>query len=358
MQQISGYQTARTKLPLWAATEGILYPPHLNMEQCSSQYTAEYKAGIISHPSGEMTDLTAGFGVDATMMGRHFDRLNYVERNPQLCDIARNNLPLLRVRNNIICGEAQDVLPELPHQSLIYLDPARRDDHGGKVVAISQCTPDVTQMLPELLAKADRVMVKLSPMLDVRTVQREMHHISQIHIVSLDGECKEMLVLMQPDAEGEPTVHCANIHSADGSTDSIVFPIDAEQHATCSYAQTLGSYLYEPNASIMKGGCFRTLAERMNLQLLSPDSHLYTSDVLVDGFPGRTFRIEASSSLNKKEAKQLLQGITQANITVRNFPQTVADLRKRLKLSDGGSTYLFATTLMDGSKVLIRCTRH
>lgn len=350
VQQIAGWQTARRKLPTWAATEGILFPVHLSMEQCSSEQAAAYKRSICK-PGHSLTDLTAGFGVDVTVMGRAFEHVNYVERNAELCDIARNNLPLLGIRHfTVFCTNAEDVLEQLPHQSLIYLDPARRDNNGGKVVAISDCTPDLSALQDRLLAHADCVMAKLSPMLDLTNILRELHHVSEIHIVSVDGECKEVLVMLQGSVpeDNEPQLFCVNIVKGK----PLVFRAQLnDKSAPCIFADTPGAYLYEPNASIMKAGCFRQLATHYGLLKLHPESHLFTSDALVPDFPGRTFRIRQVMGLKDKS----LRSLGKANLTVRNFPATVAELRKRLKLRDGGSDYLFATTLADGSHVILCC---
>lgn len=349
VQQIAAWQMAKKKLPLWAENDHIIYPVHLSMEQCSSQVTAEYKASIIS--DGEtMTDLTAGFGVDATIIGKRFKHLNYVERNEELCRIANNNLPLLGVKDfDVINSNAEEVLSDLSHQSLIFLDPARRDEHGAKTVLIGDCTPDVTQLQDALLEKADLVMIKLSPMLDIANIQKELKCVKEIHIVSVDNECKEVLVLMSKDATNY-SIHCTNITKQ--NIQKYVATAD-DRNAECHYAKEPSSYLYEPNVSIMKAACFRGIAETYCIEKLHPSSHLYTSDKLIADFPGRIFKVENVFSLKDKA----LKGIKKANLTVRNFPSTVAELRKRLKLNEGGSDYLFATTLADESKVIIKCSK-
>lgn len=349
VQQIAAWQMAKKKLPLWAENDHIIYPVHLSMEQCSSQVTAEYKASIIS--DGEtMTDLTAGFGVDATIIGKRFKHLNYVERNEELCRIANNNLPLLGVKDfDVINSNAEEVLSDLSNQSLIFLDPARRDEHGAKTVLIGDCTPDVTQLQDVLLEKADLVMIKLSPMLDIANIQKELKCVKEIHIVSVDNECKEVLVLMSKDATNN-SIHCTNITKQ--NIQKYVATAD-DRNAECHYAKEPSSYLYEPNVSIMKAACFRGIAETYCVEKLHPSSHLYTSDKLIADFPGRIFKVENVFSLKDKA----LKGIKKANLTVRNFPSTVAELRKRLKLNEGGSDYLFATTLADESKVIIKCSK-
>lgn len=347
--QIAAWQTAKKKLPLWAATEGIIYPVHLSMEQCSSQLTAEYKGSIVEAGSN-FTDLTSGFGVDATMIGRKFEHVNYVERNEDLCDIARNNLPLLGIKNlDVHNADAADVLQTLPHQSLIFLDPARRDEHGGKTVQISDCTPDVSALQDELLTKADKVMIKLSPMLNIADINKELKCVKEIHIVSVDNECKEVLAVLSSNVPADDChIVCVNLRS-NGEKQAFAIAQEEERKAECHYSSDVKTYIYEPNTSIMKAGCFKSLAEAYGLDKLHPSSHLYTSQQLLSDFPGRIFEVKSVYGLKDKA----LKSIKKANLTVRNFPSTVAELRKRLKLHEGGDIYLFATTLADESKVMI-----
>ena len=353
LQQIEGWQRAQKKLPTWAQTEGVLFPPHLSMEQCSSEQTARYKAEI-AEGGEEMTDLTAGFGVDATMLGRRFDRLLCVEQNGELCEIVRNNLPLLGIKNcEVVCGKAEAVLRTLHRQSLIFIDPARRDNNGGKVVSIVDCTPDVVAMQDDLMAHADTVMVKLSPMLDLKCVERELKQVAEVHIVSVDNECKEVLVVLSHDASNI-SFHCVNL-TKDGTRNVFTFTREDETEARCDYADEMGTFIYEPNASIMKAGCYKLVASRYRLRKLNPNSHLYTSYGAepVKGFPGRVFKVDGVSGFNKKDLRAMLANIEKANLAVRNFPMSVAELRKKLKLREGGTDYLFATTMADDSKVLI-----
>lgn len=380
--QISGWQMARRKLPLWAATEGIVYPEHLSLEQCSSQVTAEYKLSVVKafleqfveekqempDSSGlSMTDLTGGFGVDAAVIARCFDKLLFVERQQALCDIATNNLPLLGIGNvEIINDDSEKVLEILPRQFLIYIDPARRDNNGGKTVAIKECTPDITKFNDTLLHLADMVMIKLSPMLDVAVAERELRGVREIHLVSVDGECKETLLVLTPDDSCCPvgnsgsrgddvSIYCINMTQK--GTSKFVFTRNKEQASTCIYTDTVRKYLYEPNASIMKAGAFKTLSSRFHVEKLHPSSHLYTSDEFQEDFPGRGFIVESYTSFSKKELRQLVGNEKKANITVRNFPATVDELRRRMKLADGGDVYLFATTLADEGHVVIKCRK-
>ena len=346
LEQIAGRQTARQKLPSWAAIDGIVYPPHLSMEQCSSEPTARYKARLVGTGSS-MVDLTGGFGVDFSFLAQGFSKAVYVERQEQLCEIARENFQLLGLSQaEVVCGDSVDYLQLMNPVDVIYIDPARRDSHGGRTYAISNCTPDVLTLRELLLTKARRVLIKLSPMLDWRKAVSDLgeQYVREVHIVSVGNECKELLLLL---AEGEGLrLVCVN--------DDNVFETTAQTTHISQIAHPF-HYLYEPNASIMKAGCFGEVAERFDVSPLAPNSHLFASDIPVEGFPGRSFQIDAITTMNKHELKETLHGLTQANITVRNFPLTVAELRHRLNLSEGGSTYIFATTLASGDKRLFVC---
>lgn len=351
LQQIAGWQTARKKLPSWAATEGLFYPPHLNMEQCSSEQTALYKRSILPVSKGTFVDLTGGFGVDFSWMSSAFDKRIYVERNADLCEVARHNFHLLGLKTEVVCLDAEDYLQQMEHADVVFLDPARRDLHGSRTYGIADCTPNVVELLPLLMEKADLVVLKLSPMLDWRKAVRDLgeQHVREIHIVSVRNECKELLVVMG-QGEGLRLV-CVN--------DASVFELSTDVSAPlCQFGNPCaGMFLYEPNASVMKAGCFAELSQRFGVAPIAQNSHLFVSAGLVVEFPGRTFQIEAVSSLNKRELKERLSAISQANITVRNFPFTVAELRRRLKLNEGGSTYIFATTLVSGDRVLLICRK-
>ena len=377
LDQIAGQQTARRKLPSWAAMEGIIYPPHLSMEQCSSEQTAHYKAAIMRELSERrrMVDLTGGFGVDFSFLARSFEEAIYVERQQLLCDIARENFRRLGIHQaEVVCGDAEEYLRNMPKANLIYIDPARRDSHGGRTYALSDCTPDVLALRNLLLSKAERVLLKLSPMLDWRKAVCDLgeEYVREIHIVSVQNECKELLLVMADrDSRGARNVesgvrhvHCVNL-TGEGEQHFVFVPQISlhTPHSTLheksftlhekSFTLHEFNYLYEPNASIMKAGCFDALAQQFGICQIAQNSHLFVSDVRVNNFPGREFAIESVSTMGKRELKEKLGGMTQANIAVRNFPLTVAELRRRLKLSEGGSTYIFATTLADKSHVLL-----
>lgn len=359
--QIAGWQAARTKIPTWAATDGILYPPHLSMEQCSSELTADYKAAIVAQAGGErysLTDLTGGFGIDFSALAAKFERADYVERQEVLCELARHNFPLLGLKHATVHqADATEYLQGMEPVSWLFLDPARRDGHGGKTVAIADCEPDVARLEPLLLAKAGRVLLKLSPMLDLAQAMHTLKHVTQAHVVAVGGECKELLLVLAADAALQPNevpICCVNLPAA---ANVFTFSRQNEQNVPCIYANAPRAYLYEPHAALLKAGAFRSLTTRYKVEKLHPNSHLYTSDTQVEGFPGRTFHIDGWSGFGKREIKELLKGEKKANLTVRNFPTSVAELRKRLKLSEGGNIYLFATTLADGQKVLIKCSK-
>ena len=387
LQQIAGWQTARRKLPSWAAVEGIIYPPHLNMEQCSSEETARYKAKIICRDLGisesrnldisesrdlgisksyqVFIDLTGGLGVDFSFMSRPFKKRIYVERHPELCEIVRHNFQLLGLETEIVCGDAEDCLARMPHANVIFLDPARRDQHGSRTYGIEDCTPNVLELLSLLKEKADTIILKLSPMLDWRKAVSDLGGVSEVHIVSVDNECKELLLVIRKGLPSIPLLVCV-----DGDRSFQIVPTVGIHHSHRgnlsfpsweSVIPTVGTfrelYLYEPNASIMKAGCFGEVAEAFGVNPLSANSHLFVSDHEVRDFPGRQFRVDSVTSMNKQELKQVLTGIDKANIAVRNFPLTADQLRKKLKIKDGGDVFIFGTTLSDSTHKLFICRK-
>ena len=443
LDQIKGWQTARRKLPTWAACDGIVYPPHLSMEQCSSEPTAQYKLNLamewscriesselrvesserevesseegvdnsseqpatlnsqlstLNCHASSMTDLTGGFGVDFSFTSCAFASATYVERNAQLCSMVEYNLPLLGIDNaKVVCADAVDYLSTLDMQTMIFLDPARRDQHGAKTVMLADCTPDVVQLLPQLLKKSRFTMLKLSPMLDWHKAVEDLQGtVREVHIVSVGGECKELLLVLSEEIESELKVFCADLEAGGGfgeaglsggssssscsscssgsscsslssepsspshpSTPSLsaslfVYTPGSLRPAPNSKLKTQNSkFLHEPNASIMKAGCFDELAAAYGVSPVSRNSHLFLSAEPVDGFPGRSFSIERITTLNKRELRQALAGIEKANIATRNFPLSVAELRKRLKLKDGGDVYIFATTTAEDEHLLL-----
>ena len=457
LDQIRGRKMARVKLPRWASIDGIIYPPHISMEQCSSEQTALYKAELAarllglspsSSENGEekekesenasnlhlseicefagngavdsefakneaicikqqiltesaenvneikeephegdfseeigFVDLTGGFGVDFSYIASRLDvKSMYVERQAHLCEAAKENFGRLGLKNAIVKNgdgievlhsfhpkkkdaastddslgitydQSQSLLKTNLGLKLIFIDPARRDDAGNKVISLKDCTPDVTLLQEEMLSKADYVIIKLSPMLDWHRAVSELNCVQEVHIISVNNECKELLlVLSARNMGGYLRIYCIN-----DAQSFVCDEMEMEESSVKIAPSTLEEmlYLYEPNASLMKAGCFGVLSERYGARMLSKNSHLFVSQTPIEAFPGRNFRIIAISSFNKKELKRHLSGITKANIATRNFPLSVAELRKRLKLKDGGEIYIFATTLSDESHVLV-----
>ncbi len=350
--QIEGWQTAKNKLPEWAEREGIIFPPRISLEQCSSQATAFYKASLASGDT--LADLTGGFGIDCSYLARNFKKALYIERNPVLCDIAHNNFPILGLEHiEIINDECENRLPHLPTLDWIFIDPARRDGDGRKVVALADCTPSVAELENILLEKSQKVMIKCSPMLDIAAARHELKNISEVHIIAVNNECKELLFILSGKGE-HPRTHCVNITGKSNETFS--FTDSEEQAANITLACEVGKYLYEPNAAIQKAGCHHALVQATKSRKLHPNSHLYTTEEEITNFPGRKFKVEKIFGFTKNDIKELSQ-LKKANITVRNFPESVQQLRKRLKLTDGGDKYIFATTLADERKVLILCEK-
>lgn len=362
LDQIQGWQIARRKLPKWAACDGVIFPPHLSMEQCSSEPTAQYKLNLamewaerVGHAS-RMTDLTGGFGVDFSFTSCAFAAATYVERNEQLCHIVEHNLPLLGLNNaTVVCADAVEYLSTVEPQTMLFLDPARRDEHGAKTVMLADCTPDVVQLLPKLLEKSRFTMLKLSPMLDWHKAVDDLQGtVREVHIVSVGGECKELLLVLSKVVESELKVYCADLSTASNTSSLFVYtPGSSAPVANSIFNIQHSTFLFEPNASIMKAGCFDELAAAYGVSPVSRNSHLFLSDEPVEGFPGRSFVVERVTTMNKGELRKALVGIEKANIATRNFPLTVAELRKRLKIKDGGDVYIFATTTAEGEHLLL-----
>ena len=356
LQQIAGWQMARRKLPSWAAVEGMVYPPHLSMEQCSSEQTAKMKTNLpFQTDKGLLIDLTGGFGVDFSFMAQDFKRAVYVERQEDLCAIARHNFHLLGLNQaEVVCGDGVEYLHQMQeHANVIYLDPARRNEHGSKTYAISDCMPDVVALREELLKKADFIVVKLSPMLDWREAVRQLPaQYTEVRIVSTGGECKELLLVLSDKMNGPLRLVCIN--------DDELFVVDnlgKRMSIINCQLSIVNNYLYEPNASIMKAGCFAELCERFDVKAIAENSHLFVSPDFIENFPGRKFQITSISSMNKKSLRQTLQGVDRANISVRNFPLSAEQLRQRLHLKDGGEIYIFGSTTHKGDHILLVCRK-
>lgn len=356
VQQIAGYQISSRKIPSWASVEQIRYPRHLSMEQCSSEQTARYKASLIKGDT--LVDLTAGLGVDCSFLARNFKQVTYVERQEELCELAHHNFPLLGLSYITVCkDDACSFLENMESVDCIFLDPARRDSRGGKTVALADCEPNVIEMEPLLISKAKTVMIKLSPMLDITSALHDLKYISQIHLVSVQNECKELLLVLKSEQNNQLVeIHCEQLINKDCSN-HFAFTVDEERNSLNNLADNILEYLYEPDVTLLKAGAYRILSSRFPVYKLHINSHLFTSSQYLSDFPGRHFQVVGVSGFGKKEIKHFLEGVEKANLTVRNFPSTVADLRKRLKLKEGGELYIFATTLWNDEKVLIKCIK-
>ncbi len=350
LRQIAGRQKVKHKIPSFYQNPLFQYPAQLSLEQSSSEITARYKAQLCSGHS--MVDLTGGFGIDMAFMAPQFEKTYYVERQTELCDIAAHNFGILGLSHiTVFNRDAVDFLQEMPEVDLIFLDPARRGHGGQKVFRLADCEPDVSALKSTLLAKAPKVMIKLSPMLDISQLQKELTHISEIHILSVDNECKELIAIMERNFEGNTQIITQNF--AKDSPQTFSFGNEDESNAMPQFASHCGKYLYEPNASVMKAGAFKLVAAHFDLQKLHPHTHLYTSDECKTNFPGRIFEIVKLSGHSKQELKNLKSEYPKANIAVRNYPDSVEILRKKTGIKDGGDDYIFACKMLDEKYYII-----
>lgn len=359
LRQVEGWQRLRTKVPTWAAVDDMEYPRRLSLEQCSGEPAARYKAEVVRRllqtlpdRTHRMADLTGGLGVDFSFIAPLFDEAVYVERQEELCELARHNFPLLGLPDaEIVCGDGTSYLQTMPQADLIFLDPARRDSAGRKTVLIEECEPDVCSLRDTLLQKGTFVVLKLSPMLDIVGAVQALRTVSEVHVVSVGGECKDLLLVLTAEACDDPL-----IVAREGDI-TFAYRQSEESGAAPAYASACEAYLYEPGAAVLKSGAFKLAATRFGLKKLHPSSHLYTGTELVEDFPGRRFKVTDVYTFGKKDLKRLKSVTERANLTVRNFPSSVDALRKKLKLKDGGEIYLFATTLSNGEHVLIQSVK-
>ena len=356
IRQINGKQKIKTKIPLFYYTEDILYPPQLSLEQSSSQSTAYFKSTLCE--GNTLIDLTGGFGIDCYFMAENFMQVTYVERNTELCELARHNFKALGRENiMIIHADSEKYLTEMEKVDWIFIDPARRSESGKKVVFLSDCEPDVSALAPLLLEKANQVMIKLSPMLDITAAVRELPTTAEIHIISVENECKEVLFILNQNTGSQWKIRTINI-SKNKANQVFEFHADDEANATVGFTSEIATYLYEPNAAVMKSGAFKTAGSRFGLSKLHTNTHLYTSAMLMTDFPGRIFEVQKVWASGKKELKELAASAPKANISTRNYPLQVDELRKKIKIKDGGEVYLFACTLNNEQKVIVECKKN
>ena len=353
--QINGMQKVKAKIPLFFNTEDVLYPVQLSLEQSSSESTAKYKHTLCEGNS--LTDLTGGFGVDCCFMSDGFKHVTYVERQEELCELATHNFKVLgKNQIEVIHSETEKYLSGMSRVDWIFIDPARRSSSGKKVVLLSDCEPDVAALSNELLAKATKVMIKLSPMMDITAAIRELSTASEVHIISVDNECKEVLLILNQSAPQNIRIKAVNLLKNE-KIQLFEFHLNEESSARVTYTQKIEKYLYEPNASLMKSGAFKTVSQYFGIHKLHYNTNLYTSSELLLHFPGRIFETVKTWGNSKVEHKELALHLPKANIATRNYPISVDELRKKLKIKEGGDTYLFACTLANEQKIIVECRK-
>lgn len=356
-EQIMARRQIKDKLPSWYANDLLVFPSKISAEQCSSESTANYKQRLISRDT-VLCDLTGGLGIDSYFFSLKARSVTYIERFREYCEAARNNFEILTADNiQILEGNAMEYIHAFPDVDVFYIDPARRAEGNKRVFALQDCEPDLLQIKSLLLEKAPKVIAKISPMADIQHTLSLLPETKEIHVLSVKNECKELLFVMERGVSlCEPLVTCINFAS-DGTEQSFCFTLFEEKEAISVFAPVLKQYLYEPNASVLKAGAFKSIALKNGLEKLHKSSHLYTSGTELNDFPGRVFKVEDVIKFGGKVCNTLSLSIPKANITVRNFPLTVEELRKRSKITDGGEVYLFATTTGKDDKVLINCRK-
>jgi 16S rRNA G966 N2-methylase RsmD len=352
LTQIESRRLAAAKIPSWEQRDDLIFPPRLALEQCSSEDTARYKAGLLS--GNTFADLTGGFGVDFAFVAPNFKKAFYVERQKDLCEIALHNWKALGLASaSVENTDCVEYLKKMSPVDVIFIDPARRSAAGKKTVAIENAEPNLLEIQDLLLEKASTVLIKLSPMLDITQSLNKLKRVAEVHVIGVNNECKELLFLLKRQQTGEPQIHCVD-SGIKSENLKISFRYSEEKACSIEYTSGISEYLYEPNVTLLKAGLFKSLTQMYPVRKLHPDSHLYTSQELVRDFPGRIFKVDGFSSLNKKELKNFLKGVAKANLTVRNFPAGAEELKKRLRIVDGGEVFLFATTLADGKRILVK----
>lgn len=350
LQQISGRAKAKAKLPTWFEQENILYPGRISMEQTSSETTAGYKAQVVSGKS--LADLSGGFGVDAYFFARNMEMVVHCEQNEDLSEIAAHNFQQLNA-TNIECynGDSLTILKTLNRKfDWIFVDPARRHESKGKVFKLSECEPNVPDLLPEYFRFGNNILIKTSPLLDLSAGIAELEKVHCIHVVAVENEVKELLWVLNEEITDVVTIETVNFTKAGRQT----FSFKKDQPCKPTFSLP-GRFIYEPNAALMKAGAFDVVSEAFGLHKLQKHAHLYTADVIKE-FPGRRFEVMGVFPYGKKQIKELLEG-KKINITLRNFPDTVEAIRKKWKIRDGGDQYCFLTTNMRDERIMIICNK-
>ena len=358
LNQIEARQLLSKKVPSWASNPDLLFPKHISIEQCSSELTAKYKASIISG-GDTFVDLTGGLGVDSYFLSEKFKTSYYVENQKELCELAEHNFDVLGRKITVVNSDSETFLSKNQNFDLVFIDPARRDVYNRKMVSLHDCSPDVVDLQNILLKNSKNILIKASPMLDISLIANELQNISEIHIVSVKNECKEILIKIEPGFEGEIKYFCVNFVGNDlKSAQSFEFSETSESSEYSSFAPTIKHYLYEPNASLMKSGAFKLISQRFGIEKLHVNSHLYTSDNLISDFPGRIFEVVGFAPFNKKIKKELLNDITEASVAIRNFPLSANELRKNLNLKESDKNFVFGTTLIGEKKVVVLAKKY
>ena len=348
-QQLVGKQIAKKKLPTWFDNNEVLYPVRLSMEQCSSEETAKYKTTIIN--SGRGIDLTGGFGVDTFFLSKKSESLIYCERNEDLALLVTNNLKALNQYNCIVyVGDGVEYLKNIKKIDWIFIDPSRRKE-SQRVFRLDDCEPNVIDLIELFFDKAEHVLIKTAPLLDIRETLSDLIAVKEVHVIAVNNDCKEVIYLLEKDFTGESQIFCVNLKKE--HKEEFRFTLSEEREALSLYSEPL-EYIYEANVAIMKAGAFKSIASKHELYKLHKHSHLYTSQKLISDFPGRRFKIKEIINPDKKSLTKLPK---KANLSCRNYPHKVDVLKKKLKLSDGGNDYIFATTLIGEQFKLLVCEK-
>ena len=350
VEQIEAKKRAKNKLPTWFNTNNIYYPNKLNIEQTSSEKTARYKSGLIKGIS--IIDITGGFGVDCYYFSKQFKKVIHCEINEDLSNIVAHNNKQLGI-DNVKCLPTDGInFLKKTNESFdwIYIDPSRRHEQKGKVFFLKDCLPNIPEHIELLHNRSDNILIKTSPLLDISAGIKELKNVKSIHVIAVNNEVKELLWMLEKGYSSTITLTAVNINQ---ETEKFEFKLSQERNAKASFCAPL-TYLYEPNAAILKSGAFKSISTQLGVHKLNQNTHLYTLEKLIP-FPGRRFKIKKVLPYNKKLLKK--EFISKANVSVRNFPESVKQIRSKFRIKDGGDTYLFFTTDIDNNKLVLICTR-
>jgi hypothetical protein len=356
LAQINGIQKAKNKLPAFYNTPNIIYPTKLSMEQCSSEKTGIFKSTLFRHSAldaeSSLIDLTGGFGIDTFYFSKQFKQVTYIEQNQELFETVKSNFEKLKANNiDLINSTAEEFLATTNKKAdVVYIDPSRRNENQ-RIFKLDECTPNIIELAPVIFKIADKILIKTAPLLDIKQSLKDLKCVSKVWVISVDNDCKEVLYLMENGNTKEPQINTINLTKTDQE-----FHFNfLEESETNSINSEPKKYLYEPNASILKAGAFNSIAKKYELKKIAPNTHLYTSEELIEHFSGRTFKIENTLAYQTKDFKKL--GINKANVSCRNFKENPEQVKKKLKIKDGGETYLFATTDLNNKPILIICVK-